>query len=122
MLDPDLVEDRLEVSIMRVPYGSPVLGNNCGTLVRRLSTAYVRNDISPDEVAYLIAHELGHWYLDAAKPEITYSSLSSLTASQGSAAMVSVESYGARERQGAAGQRIREGATLPREGRPDRWS
>ena len=122
MLDPDLVEDQLEVSILRVPYGSPVLGNNCGTLVRRLSSAYVRNDVSAEDAAYLIAHELGHWFLDAEKPEITYSKLSSLTHSQGSVATVAVESYGARERQELQANVFARELLLPREVARSLWA
>ncbi|GKW03171.1 UvrD-helicase domain-containing protein [Pectobacterium carotovorum] len=92
------VEDALEIAIERLPCSHPELGGGSGVLKREIQTIYIRNDLSPGETAYLIAHELGHWYLDGDRPTQTISHLSSLTGSFGSQATVAVEAYGARER------------------------
>lgn len=92
------VEDTLEIAIERLPFAHPELGGGSGVLKREIQTIYIRNDVSPGEAAYLIAHELGHWYLDGDRPAQTIAHLSSMTDSYGSQATVSVEAYGARER------------------------
>lgn len=92
------VEDVLEIAIERLPFGHPELGGGSGVLKREIQTVYIRNDVSPGETAYLIAHELGHWYLDGDRPPQTIAHLSSMTDSYGSQATVAVEAYGARER------------------------
>lgn len=92
------VEDTLEIAIERLPYGHPELGGGSGVLKREIQTIYIRNDVSPGETAYLIAHELGHWYLDGDRPAQTVAHLTSMTDSYGSQATVAVEAYGARER------------------------
>ncbi len=92
------VEDALEIAIEPLPFGHPELGGGSGVLKREIQTVYIRNDVSSGEKAYLIAHELGHWYLDGDRPAQTISHLSSMTDSYGSQAIVAVEAYGARER------------------------
>ena len=92
------VEDALNIAIERLPFGHPELGGGSGVLKREISTVYIRNDVSPAESAYLIAHELGHWFLDGDRPAQTIAHLSAMTASYGSQATVAVEAYGARER------------------------
>lgn len=92
------VEDALEVAIERLPFGHPELGGGSGVLKREIQTIYIRNDVPPGETAYLIAHELGHWYLDGDRPAQTIAHLSSMTDSYGSQATVTVEAYGTRER------------------------
>ncbi|KPY47212.1 UvrD-helicase domain-containing protein [Pseudomonas syringae] len=92
------VEEKLEIAIEPLPFGHPILGGGSGVLKREIETVYIRNDVSPGETAYLIAHELGHWYLDGERPAQTIAHLSSMTASYGSQATVAVEAYGARER------------------------
>jgi len=92
------VEDALDVAIEWLPFGHPELGGGSGVLKREISTVYIRNDVSPAESAYLIAHELGHWFLDGDRPAQTIAHLSAMTASYGSQATVTVEAYGARER------------------------
>ncbi|MGU5677698.1 UvrD-helicase domain-containing protein [Aeromonas hydrophila] len=92
------VEDALEVAIERLPFGHPELGGGSGVLKREIQTIYVRNDVPSGETAYLIAHELGHWYLDGDRPAQTIAHLSNMTDSYGSQAAVTVEAYGARER------------------------
>ncbi|RMU19791.1 DNA/RNA helicase, superfamily I [Pseudomonas amygdali pv. lachrymans] len=92
------VEDALTVAIEWLPFGHPELGGGSGVLKRQIRTAYIRNDVSAAEASYLIAHELGHWFLDGDRPAQTITHLSSMTASYGSQATVAVEAYGARER------------------------
>lgn len=92
------VEDTLEIAIERLPFKHPELGGGSGVLKREIPAIYIRNDATPSEAAYLIAHELGHWYLDGDRPAQTIAHLSSMTNSYGSQATVSVEAYGARER------------------------
>lgn len=93
-----LVEDVLEIAVEPLPFGHPELGGGSGVLKREIQTVYIRNDLSPGETAYLIAHELGHWYLDGDRPAQTISHLSNMTGSFGSQATVAVEAYGTRER------------------------
>lgn len=92
------VESALAVAIEWLPFGHPELGGGSGVLKREISTAYIRDDVSAPEAAYLVAHELGHWFLDGDRPAQTITHLSSMTASYGSQATVAVEAYGARER------------------------
>lgn len=92
------VEDVLDIAIERLPVGHSELGGGSGVLKREIQTVYIRNDVSPGETAYLIAHELGHWYLDGDRPAQTIAHLSSMTDPCGSQATVAVEAYGARER------------------------
>ncbi len=92
------VEDALEIAVERLPFGHPELGGGSGVLKREIQTICIRNDVSPGESAYLIAHELGHWYLDGDRPAQTIAYLSSMTNSYGSQATIAVEAYGARER------------------------
>lgn len=92
------VEDTLGIAVEWLPFGHPELGGGSGVLKREIQTIYIRNDVSPGEAAYLIAHELGHWYLDGNRPAQTIAHLSSMTDSYGSQATVTVEAYGTRER------------------------
>lgn len=92
------VEYALEIAIERLPFGHPELGGGSGVLKREIQTVYIRNDVSPGETAYLIAHELGHWYLDGDRPPQTIAHLSSMTDLYGNQTTVAIEAYGARER------------------------
>ncbi|WP_210558333.1 MULTISPECIES: UvrD-helicase domain-containing protein [unclassified Pseudomonas] len=92
------VEDALDVAIERVPFGHSILGGGSGVLKRKDASLYIRSDVVFDEQAYLIAHELGHWYLDDDRPEQTIAHLNAITASHGSQATVAIDTYGARER------------------------
>ncbi len=92
------IETLLDIAVDRMPYGHSLLGNGCGALRRDQKAIYVRNDVSRSDECYLIAHELGHWFLDADKKELTVAELSAIYASHGSSATVIVESYGTHER------------------------
>lgn len=99
LLEFSAIEDELDVAIELLPSNHFILAGADGVLVREKFTVYVRNDKSWPETAYLIAHELGHWFLDADKPAVSVASLSSITAPHGAPAVLTVEAYGARERQ-----------------------
>jgi len=92
-------ETVLALCIEQVPPDNTILGNGSAALYRDEQFIYVRNDVDAKEHAYLVAHELGHWFLDAEKPSTSITQLSSLTASQGTPASLVVEAYGTRERQ-----------------------
>lgn len=55
----------------------------------------------------LVAHELGHYFLDATKPATTVAHLETLLGSAGSPAVLKVEAYGARGAAGATGKCVR---------------
>ncbi|WP_219117040.1 UvrD-helicase domain-containing protein [Janthinobacterium sp. UMAB-56] len=93
------VESALLLAIEIVPSGFAALGGAIAVLKRDECSIYVRNDIPPPELAYLVAHELGHFILDADKDEPTIASLASLTKSDGTPATLKVEAYGVHERQ-----------------------
>ncbi|MEX3964852.1 UvrD-helicase domain-containing protein [Paraburkholderia sp. EG286B] len=93
------VEDELELCIEKVPAAFAALGGGGAVLKRKECFIYVRNTVSDDEYSYLVAHELGHWKLDADKPELTIADLKALMGSEGTPAAIKVEAYGARERQ-----------------------
>ncbi|MFM0489080.1 UvrD-helicase domain-containing protein [Paraburkholderia graminis] len=93
------VEDELELALEPVPAGYPTLGGGAAVLDRPERCIYVRNDVSEAEFAYLVAHELGHWVLDAEKPTTTIAHLKSMAAGPETPAVAKVEAYGARERQ-----------------------
>jgi superfamily I DNA/RNA helicase/Zn-dependent peptidase ImmA (M78 family) len=92
------VEGALNVAIECLPFGHSELGGGSGVLKREINTVFIRNDVPAPEAAYLIAHELGHWFLDGERPAQTIAHLSAMTASYGGQATVAVEAYGARER------------------------
>jgi superfamily I DNA/RNA helicase len=92
------IEILLGIAVDRMPFGHSLLGNGCGALRRDQKAIYVRNDIPSSDECYLVAHELGHWFLDADKKELTVAELSEIYASHGSSATVIVESYGTHER------------------------
>lgn len=99
LLDFSSIEEEYDIAIQLLPHDHFTLAGADGVLVREKYTAYVRNDKTWPETAYLIAHELGHWFLDAEKPAMSMANLSSMTAPQGTPAVLTVEAYGARERQ-----------------------
>ncbi|WP_408003541.1 ImmA/IrrE family metallo-endopeptidase [Ralstonia solanacearum] len=63
----------------------------------------------------LVAHELGHWFLDASKAPSTVAHLRTLFGSDGSPAVMKVEAYGARERQELQANVYARELLLPRE-------
>jgi superfamily I DNA/RNA helicase/Zn-dependent peptidase ImmA (M78 family) len=95
------VESKLGLAIEPIESSYPDLGQGSAVLQRDQKFIYVSNEIPPwsDEFCGLVAHELGHWFLDATKAPSTVAHLKTLFGSDGSPAVMKVEAYGARERQ-----------------------
>lgn len=95
------VEEQIGLAIEPVNPSYPDLGNGSAVLQREQKFIYVSKDIPQwsDVFCGLVAHELGHWFLDATKAETTVAYLERLFGSDGSPAVMKVEAYGARERQ-----------------------
>lgn len=97
----EAVENTLGLAIEPVDPSYPDLGGGSAVLQREQKFIYVSNEILlwSDVFCGLVAHELGHWFLDAAKAPSTVADLKTLFGSDGSPAVMQVEAYGARERQ-----------------------
>lgn len=95
------VESVLNIAIESVPPTYPDLGGGTAVLQREQLFIYVSTEVDKWDAEFcgLVAHELGHFFLDATKPATTVSHLSTLFSSVGSPAVIKVEAYGARERQ-----------------------
>lgn len=95
------VEEQIELAIEPVPASYPDLQNGSAVLQREQRFIYVSDEFAPwgDVFCALVAHELGHWHLDATGSNSTVTSIETLFGSDGSPAAVKVEAYGARERQ-----------------------
>ncbi|MCG5076248.1 ATP-dependent helicase [Paraburkholderia tagetis] len=115
------VEDELELCIEKVPAAFAALGGGGAVLKRKECFIYVRNTVSDDEYSYLVAHELGHWKLDADKPELTIADLKALMGSEGTPAAIKVEAYGARERQELQANVFARELLLPRDVAATLW-
>ena len=96
-----MVESVLNIAIESVSPTYPDLGGGTAVLQREQMFIYVSTEVEKwnPEFCGLVAHELGHFFLDATKPAITIAHLSTLLGSAGSPAVLKVEAYGARERQ-----------------------
>ncbi|WP_296186597.1 UvrD-helicase domain-containing protein [Pseudomonas sp. UBA1879] len=96
------VEEALGLMVEPVSPGYYALGGGDAYIQRGYSTILIRNDVSAQDRAYLLAHELGHWYLDPslAPPGSTPTParVSDLAGSAGQGTAV-LEGYGAWERQ-----------------------
>ncbi|WP_176060975.1 UvrD-helicase domain-containing protein [Paraburkholderia sp. BCC1876] len=115
------VESELNLAIEKVPVGFAALGGGGAVLERGECFIYVRDDVKDPEYAYLVAHELGHWALDADKPQLTIAHLKSLVATEGTPAAVKVEAYGARERQELQANVFARELLLPRQAASELW-
>lgn len=91
------VETVLNLAIDEVPSDHFDLGGGDGMLQRSICTILIRDDVQPDERAYLIAHELGHWYLDSPQAPIPSRGSAAIGSVVGASAIV--DGYGAWERQ-----------------------
>jgi superfamily I DNA/RNA helicase len=94
------VENVLNIAIESVPATYPDLGGGTAVLQREQEFIYVNDEIEKwgDHFCGLVAHELGHYYLDPTKATLTVAHLKSLLTSPGSPGVMKVEAYGARER------------------------
>ncbi|WP_065498916.1 UvrD-helicase domain-containing protein [Burkholderia stabilis] len=95
------VESALNIAIEQVPPSYADLGGGTAVLQREQMFIYVSTHVDEwsAEFCGLVAHELGHYFLDATKPATTVAHLSTLLGSAGTPAALKVEAYGARERQ-----------------------
>ncbi|MBW8077120.1 MAG: AAA family ATPase, partial [Gallionella sp.] len=94
-------EVTLNLAIEPVEPNYPDLGQGSAVLQREQRFIYVSKEVPMwgDKFCGLVAHELGHWFLDATKTPTTVAHLKTLFGSNGSPAVLKVEAYGARERQ-----------------------
>lgn len=109
------LEDVVDIAIEPVPHDHFELGNGDAVLKRSIKTIYIRNDASPEEYAYLLAHELGHLFLDFVEGKKTISQLSMLNPQVEPGEAVIVEGYGAWERQELQANVFARELLLPRE-------
>lgn len=93
------IESKVELCVLGVPARFSKLGNGDAVLRRNEKFIYYRNDLAPADTAYLVTHELGHWYLDDKKSTVTIASLASMSSAQGTPGVIAVEAYGAHERE-----------------------
>jgi superfamily I DNA/RNA helicase/Zn-dependent peptidase ImmA (M78 family) len=91
------VELVLKLGVQPVPKTNKVLKGGKATLRRQLGFIYFREDYRWEEQAYLIAHELGHFWLDENSDDTTVH-INSGGIAPASVANAVVEAYGARER------------------------
>jgi len=95
------IEGELNLGVTSVPPDYHELGSGSAVLDRHQRFIYVstKYPAGTETHAALIAHELGHWFLDSEAPERTVAQLQNIFGSAGSPAVLKVEAYGARERQ-----------------------
>ncbi|KGG96024.1 UvrD-helicase domain-containing protein [Comamonas thiooxydans] len=95
------VESALNLAVEPVDASYPDLGGGSAVLERVQRFIYVSKEVPDwgDKFCGLVAHEIGHWFLDATKAPLTVAHLKTLFGSDGSPATLKVEAYGARERQ-----------------------
>jgi len=95
------IETELGIAIESIAPSFPDLGGGAAVLQREQQYIYVSSEVPvwSEEFCGLVAHELGHWYLDATRPKSTVAHLKTLFGSDGSPALLKVEAYGPRERQ-----------------------
>jgi superfamily I DNA/RNA helicase/Zn-dependent peptidase ImmA (M78 family) len=97
----ETVEGNIGLAIESVEPSYPDLGQGSAVLQRDQKFIYVSKEIPlwGDVFCGLVAHELGHWFLDSFGNPSTVAHLKTLFGSDGSPAVMKVEAYGARERQ-----------------------
>ncbi len=95
------IEDALNLGIESVPPDYHDLGTGSAVLDRVARFIYVSTKYAKgtDTHAALVAHEVGHWFLDAEAAAKTIADYQAIVGSDGSPAALKVEAYGARERQ-----------------------
>jgi superfamily I DNA/RNA helicase len=64
----DVAEATLGIAIEWVSPDDYALGGADALLQRSMRTILIRDDVRQEAKAYLLAHELGHWYLDSPQP------------------------------------------------------
>src|SRR4051794_9643060 len=80
------VEDEVGLAIESVDPSYPDLSQGSAVLQREQKFIYVSNEVPlwKDVFCGLVAHELGHWFLDASKAPSTVAHLKTLFGSDGS--------------------------------------
>lgn len=109
------VEEVLDVGIQSVPATYAELGGGSAVLKRDERFIYVDDSVPPEKWAGLVAHELGHWFLDPEKRKSIVIELNSLSVGASSPGVVWVEAYGAREREELQANVFAREFLLPRE-------
>lgn len=111
------IEEKIGIAIEPIAPCYPDLGGGTAVLQREQMYIYVNNQVPlwGEEFCGLVAHELGHWYLDATKQKTTVAHLKALFDSDGSPGLLKVEAYGARERQELQANVFARELLLPRE-------
>ncbi|SFL39255.1 UvrD-helicase domain-containing protein [Azotobacter beijerinckii] len=117
----DAIEDVVELAIEPLPAGHFELGTGEAALKRSINTIYIRRDVSGSERAYLLAHELGHWFLDFVEAQKTISQLALLNPSNAGPGATVVEGYGAWERQELQANVFARELLLPRDVAKQLW-
>lgn len=95
------IEDELKLGVESVPADYHDLGSGSAVLDRFAKFIYVSTKYAAgtDTHAGLVAHEVGHWFLDPELSAKTVADYQAVFGSAGSPATLQVEAYGARERQ-----------------------
>lgn len=95
------IESGLNVGLDSVSASFKGLGGGSAVLDRQQQFIYVSDKYpkGTDTYSGLVAHELGHWFLDVEQTDNTVTQLQTVFGSAGSPAVLKVEAYGARERQ-----------------------
>lgn len=118
-----VAESTLGLAIDWVEPDDYALGGGDALIQPWMKTILIRNDVRLEERAYLLAHELGHWYLDSPKPPPGTTSTSFISSeaevSPGSAV---VDGYGAWERQELQANVFARELLLPKSAARALWS
>ncbi len=93
-------EEAEDIEISLASPTDAVLGGADALLIREYQQIVVRNDISAAEIAFLIAHEIGHWKIHSENDDSCHKVVDSTLTPEGGETFGSqkVEAYGARER------------------------
>lgn len=118
-----VAESTLGLAIDWVEPDNYALGGGDALIQPWMKTILIRNDVRLEERAYLLAHELGHWYLDSPKPPpgTTSTSFISDVAGQSPGSAV-VDGYGAWERQELQANIFARELLLPKSAARALWS
>lgn len=113
----EAIEAQLNIAVEAVESTYPDLGGGSAVLQREQRFIYVTKEVPcwGDKFCGLVAHELGHWFLDAAKTPTKIAFIDALTGGSDSLAVMKVEAYGAREREELQANVFARELLLPRE-------
>lgn len=118
-----VAESTLGLAIDWVEPDDYALGGGDALIQPWMKTILIRNDVRLEERAYLLAHELGHWYLDSPKPPLGTTSTSFISSEAGpSPGSAVVDGYGAWERQELQANVFARELLLPKSAARALWS